>query len=531
MSVFKFRSFCGFHIFEFRAIDATGTRGGLVTAWNPDLFECVNHWVGAFSLNTVLRWRVDDQVFSVSNLYGPIDRALKEGFLQELRETASGIMGVWVLLGDFNMLLSVRDKNGPLGRTAEVLSFRQTVSSLGLLDIPLSGRSFTWSNGRPNPTLERLDRVFVTRDWQLLFPRSSLRALPRPTSDHSPLLLIAFTFIPAPQLFRFEAFWLRYPEARNTISETWSLPIPGEDCALCFSSKLGLVTDNLRKWGAGLASTISKQATCCLSWTEWLDRAEEARVLLPGERALMCRLKIRFDELSLQDEIRWKQRSRVNWLKAGDVNTKFFHLKACARRNKNYISKLVVGPLVAADHHSIAHQLLLFFRSNLGSAPAAPPSFNFNLLFEDVGPDLSGLDAPFSEDEIKRAVFDLGPDKAPGPDGFPLLFFQKSWEFLRVDILEIFAKFHSGTLDLAPVNKGWICLLPKKGSPSEITDYRPISLVNGLAKIISKVLASRLQGVLGDLINPCQTAFIKGRSLIDNFLTAHFLTHYLHFSK
>ncbi len=100
-------------------------------------------------------------------------------------------------------------------------------------------------------------------------------------------------------------------------------------------------------------------------------------------------------------------------------------------------------------------------------------------------------------------MFALGPDKAPGPDGFPLMFYQRFWESIKGDIVEIFADFHSGGLDLASINKGWICLIPKKTAPLEIRNYRPISLVNGLAEIISKVLATRLQCVLGELINPC----------------------------
>ncbi len=94
LSEAKFRSFCGFHLSNFRALDALGTRGGLVTAWNPALFICDDYWVGTFSLNLVLRRRVDDRVFSISNIYGPIEPALKDGFLREIRSIASKVVGV-----------------------------------------------------------------------------------------------------------------------------------------------------------------------------------------------------------------------------------------------------------------------------------------------------------------------------------------------------------------------------------------------------------------------------------------------------
>ncbi len=218
-------------------------------------------------------------------------------------------------------------------------------------------------------------------------------------------------------------------------------------------------------------------------------------------------------------------------MKAGDANTKFFHLKATARRNRNYITKLAVGPSTFFDHSSIARSLRCFFAQHLSSEDLPRPSLDFDGLFGVEYSDLQGLHAPFTEAEVKRAVFNSPPDKAPGPDGFPILFYQQFWGTLKGDIMGIFNRFHSGQLDLATLNRNWICLIPKTVAPLNVRDYRPISLVNGLAKIISKVLASRLQGVLGSLINPFQTAFVKGRLLLDNFLTAHVLAHHLHSSK
>ncbi len=144
----------------------------------------------------------------ISNIYGPTIAAYKGAFFQKLKDIGARSRGAWALLGDFNVLLSHRDKNGPPSRVNDVLLFRNTVDALGILDLPISNKRYTWSNGRPNPTLERLDRALISRDWCQLFPRSSLRALPRPRSDHTPLLLTAHSFVPSSHLFRLEAFWL-----------------------------------------------------------------------------------------------------------------------------------------------------------------------------------------------------------------------------------------------------------------------------------------------------------------------------------
>ncbi len=78
-------------------------------------------------------------------------------FFEELRLIGSLIVGVWTLIGDCNVLLSSLDKNRPLTNTSTVLAFRNVIRGLGLIDLPLRNKLFTWSNGRSCPILERLD--------------------------------------------------------------------------------------------------------------------------------------------------------------------------------------------------------------------------------------------------------------------------------------------------------------------------------------------------------------------------------------
>nr|CAD1830175.1 unnamed protein product [Ananas comosus var. bracteatus] len=112
-----------------------------------------------------------------------------------------------------------------------------------------------------------------------------------------------------------------------------------------------------------------------------------------------------------------------------------------------------------------------------------------------------------------------------------MIFYQRFWNLIKVDILEVFNCFYSGATNLQDINTGWVCLLPKRTEAVFATDYRPISLVHSLSKLISKVLATRLQAFMDKLINPFQAAFIKGRSILDNFNSAHILIHHLHSSK
>nr|CAD1818474.1 unnamed protein product [Ananas comosus var. bracteatus] len=112
-----------------------------------------------------------------------------------------------------------------------------------------------------------------------------------------------------------------------------------------------------------------------------------------------------------------------------------------------------------------------------------------------------------------------------------MLFYKRFWDLLKADIMAVFNTFYNGTADLDLINTSWLCLIPKKNDAILANDFRRISLVHSITKLISKVLASRLQMFLNVLINPHQTAFIKGGHIIDNFKCAHILIHHLQTTK
>jgi hypothetical protein len=116
-------------------------------------------------------------------------------------------------------------------------------------------------------------------------------------------------------------------------------------------------------------------------------------------------------------------------------------------------------------------------------------------------------------------------DKAPGPDGFTGHFFKKCWPLIHPDIMAaIHSLYNLRCKDLDLLNKANIILIPRKDGALSIGDFRPISLIHGVAKIVTKVLALRLTPFLSELISPCQSAFIKKRSIHDNFLYVRNLT-------
>jgi Reverse transcriptase (RNA-dependent DNA polymerase) len=122
---------------------------------------------------------------------------------------------------------------------------------------------------------------------------------------------------------------------------------------------------------------------------------------------------------------------------------------------------------------------------------------------------------PFSEEEIREALFQTCDTKALGPDEFPIIFYQHFWPIVKADILRLFQAFYEGKLQISQLNRGMVCLIPKKGQALTVKDYRPISLLNCIYKLITRVLTSRLEKVLQRLVGPTQNKFLKGRYILD----------------
>jgi hypothetical protein len=138
----------------------------------------------------------------------------------------------------------------------------------------------------------------------------------------------------------------------------------------------------------------------------------------------------------------------------------------------------------------------------------------------DAG-EASSLELPFEEREVLEVVKGLNRDKAPGPDGFTLAFFQDCWDVIKTNLMGVFQDFHTHIKFVKSINATFLALIPKKSGAVDLKDFRPISLISNVYKIIAKVLANRLRRVVEKIISNPQIAFVKGRKILDSVLIAN----------
>lgn len=128
-------------------------------------------------------------------------------------------------------------------------------------------------------------------------------------------------------------------------------------------------------------------------------------------------------------------------------------------------------------------------------------------------------------------VRNLPLDKAPRPDGFNGAFIKNCWEILAPDFYRLINDFQEGKISLQSINNSFITLIPKKDNPQSANDFRPISLLNSSIKIITKLLANKLQRVILKLVHENQYGFLKQRSIQDCLARAFEYLHQCHHSK
>ena len=178
------------HLEGYIALEAVGRSGSLLVAWNETLFAKVDHWVGRHVVAVQLSRRTDCWQWVAVSVYGPSSPALWKELWADILGIVDSYLGIPLLFGgDFNVTLEDRDWPNSLGGwDPGSEQFWACMAMSGLQEMRPSNSVYTWRSLAHSSSLSWLDRFLCSTELLAEFPLADVRALPRPLSDHTPIV-------------------------------------------------------------------------------------------------------------------------------------------------------------------------------------------------------------------------------------------------------------------------------------------------------------------------------------------------------
>ncbi|GAU42748.1 hypothetical protein TSUD_77850 [Trifolium subterraneum] len=332
------------------------------------------------------------------------------------------------MMGDFNEIAYPDEKKG--GAPVDIRkcqNFNSWINDCNLLEVTTVGTRFTWRgpkwNGRDR-VFKKLDRILCNIDWRLKYHEGFAKVLPRVQSDHHPIIVLlkgeAATNRNCP--FRFEAAWTSHVDFNNLMNSKWE-----KDKDIVQS--LQELTTHLQKWNKETFGDIFKRKKEILGRLQGIQNSSNYGYSTFLEN-LKKELQDQLDVTLYQEECLWFQKSRSKWITDGDRNTKYYHSKTIVRRRRNKIISLRNEDMTWVEEPEILRDLVRNFYINLfkEDKEVCDPIISWTTYPTNMEAHHNALSATIQFAECKKALFDMGPLKAPGEDGYPALFFQKCWE-------------------------------------------------------------------------------------------------------
>ncbi|KAL4383540.1 hypothetical protein GQ457_15G011040 [Hibiscus cannabinus] len=442
-------------------------------------------------------------------MYGTCNRSRKHLDWELLDKLKGESQLPWLVGGDLNDILCMNERAGGRRKPrVEMDAFGAALERNDLWDIKPSKVWFTWHYGNSveNHVKQRIDRFVASIPWLHKYGQCDVITEFTKDLDH------CFLFLNTEgrqkershrDYFKFDVCSVNEEECSNIVKSTWC--VDGVDTL----GKLKNIGVNLNKWQIA----CRRSAVQC---KKQLQNRIESLLDQSITEARLEELKLAKKELKSvldKEEVYWKQRSRVKWLKEADRNTSFFHARANNRRKKNLIKGIEnhLGEWVekVEDIFQVAQDFFSkLFQSNNGT----------------------------SVDWILEAVVIVLIPSCPRflLQTLPSLhasFFRKFWASIGQEFICLCLNLLNGKACMADVNQTIIVLIPKLDNLTLMKHFRLISLCNVVYKTCSKVLVNRVKPLMSHCIAKNQSVFVGGRLISNNVIVANELFHYLKGSK
>ncbi|GJU72271.1 RNA-directed DNA polymerase, eukaryota [Tanacetum coccineum] len=501
--------------FDYVHSDSVGNSGGILCVWDPNSFCKSNATISDYFVMVRGVWRLTGQDLLMIAVYAPHDFKDKQLLWDYLTREIGKWKGEVVIMGDFNEVRYKSDRFGSVFNVQGANMFNSFITNAGLVEVSLGGSSFTWCH-KSATKMSKLDRFLVSESLLSTWPNITAVTLERYLSDHRPILLRESHFDYGPTPFRFFHYWFEMEGFSKIVEDAWrECPRDESNAMINMMGKLKYLKTKIREWNKTnmlCVKNVKAKYKVDLEDVEAIIDNGNGNEEVVNKRAEIVNNLQSIDKLH---SLETAQKVKVKWSVEGDENSSFFHGMLNKKRNLLNIRGIMIDGIWIDNPNRVKREFFNHFSKRF--CKPDPRRALIQMKYQKClsSEQRTELESEVTNDEIKRAVWDCGTDKAPGPDGFTFGFYRRFWYIIESDVYD--AVKHFFTYEDIPkrCNSSFIALISKFSGANLVKDFRPISLIGSLYKIIAKILTNRLVGVLGDIVNEVQSAFIADRQILD----------------
>ncbi|GJU59508.1 RNA-directed DNA polymerase, eukaryota [Tanacetum coccineum] len=421
--------------------------------------------------------------------------------------------GEVLIMGDFNEVRRKTERFGSVFNVQGADMFNTFIANAGLEEIPLGGSSFTWCH-KSATKMSKLDRFLISENLFNSYPDICATSLDRFLSDHRPILLRESNHDYGPIPFRYFNHWTELDGFNKFVIDTWNSAPVETNAMRNVMQKFKFLKGKIREWlkiykskngGSGILKEELNRIDADI------DKGLASDIIINRRMEVIKSIQY-LDKIHVMD---LAQKAKVKWAIEGDENSRYFHGVLNKKRSQSNIRGIMVDGKWQDNPKVVKSEFFLHFRKRFEKPSANRILIDMNFPKTISIDQQTELEGAVSKEEVKKAVWDCGSDKSPGPDGFSFGFYRKFWTCIENDVFAAVNYFFTFGDIPKGCNACFIALIPKVHDANLVKDFRPISLIGSIYKIIAKILANRLVGVLGDIVNEVQSAFISDRQILD----------------
>jgi len=315
------------------------------------------------------------------------------------------------------------------------------------------------------------------------------------------------------------------------MEEWWTQStVQGKGKMHTFQLKLKELKGRIKKWNKEEFGNIMEEKQKLEEEMEALQQ----RIIIEGRTEESSRkegiILGKLEERRKREEVLWRQKSRIKWLREGERNTRFFHQAMIHHRHRNIIFSIKnEGGERIVEQEGI-EKVLMEYHKGILTGPHMDRSEAIKevctaiprIVTEDQNRALMRV---ASLGEVEEVVMSMKKGTAPGPDGFTVDFYQVGWHFMGKEILELIEESRINQKVWPALNSTFFTLIPKNDKSEDAKGFRPIALCNVIYKIISSLMEKRLKPLLESLMSPEQTGFVEGRQILDGLVVTQEVIH------